>query len=88
VLDDPVDRAADQLVRTLGTKSRDDWNNAASGTGLLPPPQCIDACAAYRHLADTEPIHAFIYAVSAFGINSLAGQPGGHGQAEKGEESH
>src|SRR3546814_14779873 len=55
VLDDPVDRAADQLVGPRRPAACRDGNHAIRETRLLPLPQRLEAPASNRDLADMRP---------------------------------
>ena len=52
VLDDPVDRASDELLGALRTISGRDRNDRSVEPRTLAPPQSLDACAADRDLAE------------------------------------
>ena len=54
VLDDPEDRAADQLVRAGRAEAGDERNDPVLRAQGLPPGERLDAGAAERDLADVE----------------------------------
>ena len=54
MLDDPVDRSADQRLGTLRTKPGRDRDHTLFQPQSLPLPQRIEVSAAYRDLADVK----------------------------------
>ena len=82
VLDDPVDRAADQLVGALRPEPRRDRHDAVAKPRLLPAPKRVEARAADRDLADMKRGHGRRQCrIEAGRINRLADQAGGDGKA-------